>query len=55
MDGHYFDVQKLVSKGIHSDSFARHFAKKFETKPSPRQLRESIDFDILWAANPVPF
>jgi hypothetical protein len=53
MDGHYVDVQKLVTKGIHSDSFARHFAKHFETKPSPRQLRESIDFDILWAANPI--
>ena len=47
MDGLYVHVQKLVSKGIHSDIFARHFAKHFEKKLSPRQLRESIDFDII--------
>ena len=53
MNGHFNDVQKLVCKKVQSDSFARHFAKHFTTKPSPKKLRDILDFEVLWAANPI--
>ena len=53
MNGHFNDVQKLVCKKVQSDSFARHFAKHFTTKPSPKNLRDILDFEVLWAANPI--
>ena len=55
MYGHYADLQKLVFKGIKSDSFASHYSTLFEkgTKPSPAQMREKMSFSILWQGNPI--
>ena len=55
MSGHFNDVQRLCSKGIRSDSYARHFATHFkkDSKPKPYQLREMQTFEILWQGNPI--
>ena len=52
---HLDDVKKLVMKGIHSDSFAAHFAHHCEKgiKPSNKDLREMMKFRIIWQGNPI--
>ena len=53
MGGHFNDVQKKVTKGISSDSFADHFAKHFSSKPTNRELREMCEFKIIWEGSPL--
>jgi hypothetical protein len=36
MVGHSQDVKKLMEKGVHSDSYARHFSHRHLTKRSCR-------------------
>ena len=36
-----------------SDTFALHFAKHFPRNCTAQQLRENIDFSILWQGNPL--
>jgi hypothetical protein len=56
MKGHFQDVKKLMEKGVHSDSYARHFAgiwPKGAAAPSPGMQRDMIKCDILWQGNPI--
>ena len=52
---HLSDVKRLVLEGKKSDSFANHFASlcNSDPKPSPKTLREKMEFSILWQGNPV--
>ena len=52
---HLDDIKKLVMKGIHSDSFAEHFAHHCEKgiKPSNKDLREMMKFRFIWQGNPI--
>ena len=52
-NGHFADVQKKVILGEKSDSFANHFARHFSKKPSPSELREMIDFSVIWQGNAI--
>ena len=55
MSGHFNDVQKLLAKGIRSDSYAKHFATHFEkgSKPKPKELRAIQKFEIIWQGKPI--
>jgi hypothetical protein len=56
MKGHFQDVKKLMEKGVHSDSYARHFAgiwPRGAAAPSPGMQRDLIKCDILWQGNPI--
>ena len=55
MAGHNSNVQRLVQKGKRSYSIANHFASLFETgsKASPSQMREKMEFSVLWKGNPI--
>ena len=43
---HLDDVKKLVMKGVHSDSFAAHFARHSnpKVKPSSKELRAMMKY-----------
>ncbi len=56
MKGHFQDVKKLMEKGVHSDSYARHFAgiwPRGASPPTPGMQRDLIKCDILWKGNPI--
>ena len=56
MRGHFQDVKKLMEKGVHSDSYARHFAgiwPRGAEIPSPGMQRDLIKCEILWQGNPI--
>ena len=55
MNLHFNDVKSLVSKGIRSDTFAKHFARHFKkgTKPTSKQIRDIMDIDVIWKGNPI--
>ena len=52
---HLDDVKKLVMKEICSDSFAAHFAGHctLGVKPSNKELREMMKYQIIWQGNPI--
>ena len=52
---HLDDVKKLVTKGMHSDSFAAHFVGHCTSgvKPSNKELREMMKYQIIWQGNPI--
>ena len=53
--GHFDDVQRLHTKNIKSDSYAKHFAcqlQNFEKLP-PKFQRKHISLEILWQGNPI--
>ena len=55
MGGHFNDVQKLLSKDIKSDSYAKHFATHFKkgVKPTPTEQRAIQQFEVIWQGNPI--
>jgi hypothetical protein len=56
MRGHFQDVKKLMGKGVHSDSYARHFAgiwPRGAEVPTPGMQRDLIKCEILWQGNPI--
>jgi hypothetical protein len=56
MKGHFQDVKKLMEKGVHSDSYARHFAgiwPRGAAAPTPGMQRDLIKCEILWQGNPI--
>ena len=55
MTGHSNDIQKLIVKGIRSDSFADHYRRFLpkNVKPSPQELRALMDFKVLQKMNPI--
>ena len=62
MTQHFNDVVRLTSttkKPLplddkrRSDTFASHFEKHFPANATAQQLRENIEFDILWQGNPL--
>ena len=55
MEKHFNDVQKLLFKGIRSDTYAKHFATHFKkgTRPKPTELRAIQKFEIIWQGNPI--
>ena len=56
MRGHFQDVKRLMEKGVHSDSYARHFAGIWPPGaeiPSPGMQRDLIKCEILWKGNPI--
>jgi hypothetical protein len=51
MKGHFQDVKKLMEEGVHSDSYARHFAGIYPrgaAVPTPGMQRDLIKCKILW-------
>ena len=53
MKAHFNDVGILVAKGRHSDTFARHYAQFFDERPSPKELRSMMRFEICSQVNPI--
>jgi hypothetical protein len=56
MTGHFQDVRTLMGKGVHSDSYARHFAgiwPRGAEIPTPGMQRDLIKCNILWKGNPI--
>ncbi len=56
MRGHFRDVKRLMEKGVHSDSYARHFAgiwPRGAEIPSPGMQHNLIKCEILWQGNPI--
>jgi hypothetical protein len=57
MRGHFQDGKKrLMEKGVHSDSYAQHFAciwPRGAEVPSPGMQRDLIKCEILWQGNPI--
>jgi hypothetical protein len=56
MRGHFQDVKKLMEKGVHSDSYARHFVgiwPRGAAAPSPGMQQDMIQCEILWKENPI--
>ena len=60
MTQHFADVSRLTATDKpqlamddkrRSDTFASHFAKHFPRNCTAQQLRENIEFDILWQGN----
>ena len=49
------DVKKLVTKGVHSDLFAVHFARHCtpKVKLSSKELRAMMKYQIIWQGNPI--
>jgi hypothetical protein len=57
MVGHFQEIKKLVEKGVHSDSYARHFTgiwPKGAAAPLPGMQRDLIKCNIVWQGNPIP-
>jgi hypothetical protein len=55
MGQHLYDIKKLVTKGIKSDSFASHFANhcKKEVKPTSNELHKMMKVKIVWQGNAI--
>ena len=53
INGHFSDVQNLIMNGTVSDSFAKHFAKHFDSKPSCKTLHDNMEFKIVSKLNPI--
>ena len=50
---HYQDVAQKVQHDKNSDTFAAHFARHFDRKPTPQQCREITKFENLSKVNPI--
>ena len=47
MDGHFYDLQRLLKNGQKSDSFAAHFVQNFNNTTSRTYLRKYMTFKII--------
>ena len=55
MKGHYSDVRLWFRKGKHTDTFAKHFVRHFNSQPTAGQIREKCEFKIIRTINPFSF
>jgi hypothetical protein len=56
MTGHFQDIKKLMKKGVHSNSHARHFADiwpRGSASPLPGMQQDLIKCNFLWKGNPI--
>ena len=53
MEGHFLDVQKLITEGMILDSFTKHFAQHFDSEPSWKKLCDNMKSEILSKLNPI--
>jgi hypothetical protein len=56
MAGHFQEVKKLMEKGVHSNSYTRHFANiwpRGATPPTSGMQRDLIKCNVLWKGNPI--
>ena len=53
MGKNFQDVAPKVQHDKNSDIFAAHFAQHFDPKPTPKQCREILKFEILAKVNPI--
>ena len=53
MDGHFYDLQRLLKNGQKSDSFAAHFVQHFNITTSRTELRKCMMFKVLKQLNPI--
>ena len=51
MDGHFFDLQRLLKNGQKSDSFAAHFVQHFNSTTSRTELHKGMTFKVLKQLN----
>ena len=53
MDGHFFDLLRLLKNGQKSDSFSAHFEQHFKTTTSRTDLRKCMKFKIVKQLSPI--
>ena len=53
IEQHFQDVVQKVQHDKNSDTFAAHFAQRFDQKPTPQQCREIMKLVILCKVNPI--
>ena len=53
MDGHFYDLQRLLKNGHKSDSFAAHFVQHFNSTTSRTELRKCMTFKVTKQLNPI--
>ena len=51
MDGHFYDLQRLLKNGQKSDSFAAHFVQHFNNTTSRTKLRKCTMFKVIKQLN----
>jgi len=50
---HWSQVKKKCVSGKASDTFAKHFASHFDTKPLSEDIKKLSKFEILWQGDPI--
>ena len=53
MEQHFQDIAQKVENNKITYSSSAHFAEHFTRKPSPKECREIMSFDILSMVNPI--
>jgi hypothetical protein len=56
MIGHFQDIKKLMEKGVHFNSYARHFVDIWPggaIVPTPGMQHDLINHEIIWQSNPI--
>ena len=53
IDGHFFNLQRLLKNGQKSDSFAAHFVQNFNNTMSRTELRKCMTFKVIKQLNTV--
>ena len=53
INGHFYDLQRLLKKGQKADSFATHFVQHFINTTSRTDLRKCMIFKVLKQLNPI--
>ena len=52
MDGHFYNLLRLLKNGQKSDSFAAHFEQNFNATTSHTDLRKYMTFKVVKQQNP---
>ena len=53
MDGHFYDLQRILKNGQKSDSFAAHFVQHFNVTTSRTDLPKYMTFKVIKQLNPI--
>ena len=53
MDGHLFDILRILKNGQKPDSFAAHFKEHFNTTTSRTDIRKYMTFKVVKQINPI--
>ena len=53
MDGHFYEILRLLKNGQKSDSFAAHSEQHFNTTTSCTDLRKYMVFRVVNQINPI--